>query len=106
VEEPGFAEGRLQLVCEACAVEAKERFRRETNLSTMQLPLLLVPGFIGALVGGLVWAGVWFTYDWAVGLLRGGFVPTLLLVAVYACTGILVAKVVAFFPSRVRNRGE
>jgi hypothetical protein len=106
VEQPDFADGRLQLVCEACAAEAKERFRRETNLSAMQLPLLLIPGGIGALLGALVWAGVWFTYDWALGLLSGALIPTLLLAALYAATGILVAKVVAFFPSRVRNRGQ
>jgi hypothetical protein len=105
VEKPGFTDNRLQLICEACDLEAKSRFQRENLLNPLQLPLLLIPAVIGALVGSLIWSGAWFTYDWVIGLARGGFVPTLLLALLYCGTGFLVAKPLTFFLSRVRNRG-
>ena len=105
VTRPGFENDRLQLLCEACSAEVEDRFRRETQLSVGNIPLLLIPGAISALVGAIVWAVIWFTVPILLEKFSGGWVPIVLLVSVYVGTGFAVGKIIGFFISRVRNRG-
>jgi hypothetical protein len=105
VDHPEFRDDRLQLLCEACNAEEKDRFRRETELSLGNIPLLIVPGAISAVAGAIVWAGLWYSYPIVLEKLSARSVPVLLLAVMYAGTGILIGKIISFFISRVRNRG-
>jgi hypothetical protein len=103
VERPRFADERLQLLCDACEGEEEDRFRRETQLNIGNIPLLLIPGTIAAIVGAVLWAGIWYSYP--IILQKLSWVPLILLGLIYCGTGIVVGKVVSFFITRVRNRG-
>src|SRR5688572_9433233 len=103
VDQPGFEDDRLQLLCEACRAEEEDRFRRETQLNVGNIPLLIVPGVIAAVIGAVLWGGIWYSYP--IVLEKFARVPLVLLGLVYCGTGLAVGKVVSFFITRVRNRG-
>jgi hypothetical protein len=105
VARPGFEDDRMQLLCDACRTEAEDRHRRETELAVGNIPLLLVPGVISALLGAIVWAGIWYSYPIVLEKLSGGQVPVVILGLIYWGSGVIVGKIVSFFLTRVRNRG-
>ncbi len=104
VNRPGFEDDRLQLLCDACAGEAEERHRRETQLNVGNIPLLLIPGGVSAFVGAIVWAFIWYSYPIVLEKV-GETVPVVLLGLIYWGSGVVLGKIVSFFVSRVRNRG-
>jgi hypothetical protein len=103
VEEPGLADDRLELLCDACKAEAEDAFRRETQLNVGNIPLLIVPGVIAAVIGAVLWAGIWYSYP--IVLEKFTRIPIVLLALIYCGAGLAVGKVVSFFITRVRNRG-
>lgn len=107
VEHPTFDEGRLQVVCEACAKAVELKFQSESRFNAGQLPLLLIPGALSAVVGAIIWSGAWYGFHWIIQQQSSDtvYLPIAVLALVSIGVGCLVPQPLLYYMSKVRNRG-
>ena len=114
LQKPGklsFLQGRVLQVCEDCLGKHLQERALQRKATGVGIVRAWARGVAAAVLGAMLWAGFWFTFDWLVLWLGSSgkkvimFVPGLSEVLIALCIGGLVGFPVGYVLRRIPNRG-
>ena len=110
VASVSFLEGRVAQICNVCLSDRLSACTGQRYASTTGVSSSVMFGGIAAIIGAVLWGGMWIVHDWFIGLLSSGrdviYVPELLAILIFVTIGFATGWPIGYAISRIPDRGD